>query len=107
MTELEIKKLLTTIGLCAKAGRLVFGTDQICEALRNGKRAPIMVVEASDTSDNTHKRITDRCTYYSVRHIRIEADAATLGAAVGKSSAISAVGITDEGFCRAIEKKLG
>ena len=73
MTELEIKKLLTTLGLCAKARKLVYGTEQICDALREGKTV-CLVLEASDTSPNTHKRLTDRTAYYRVRHVRIEAD---------------------------------
>ena len=95
-----------TVGLCAKAGRLICGTDQICDAMRKGNKAPVLVLEASDTSANTHKRLTDRCTFYSVRHIQIEADAVMLGEAVGKHSAIAAVGIVDDGFRTAIEKKL-
>lgn len=96
--------LLGVIGLCRGAGRAVIGTSMICEALRKGV-GEVIVIEASDTSENTHKRITDKCTYYKVRHVRIESDSLTLGAAVGKS-AVAAVMINDAGFCRAIEKKL-
>ena len=105
MTELEIKKLLTTLGLCAKARKLVFGTEQICDALREGKTV-CLVLEASDTSPNTHKRLTDRTAYYGVRHVRIEADTVALGSAVGKRTAVAAVAITDGGLCRAVEQKL-
>jgi ribosomal protein L7Ae-like RNA K-turn-binding protein len=96
--------LLGVIGLCRGAGRAVIGTPMVCEALRGGAREAI-VIEASDTSENTHKRITDKCAYYKVRHVRIESDSLTLGAAVGKS-AVAAVMINDAGFCRAVEKKL-
>ncbi len=106
MTELEIKKLLTTLGLCAKARKLIYGTEQICEAMKAGKGV-CMIVEASNTSDNTHKRLTDRAAYYGVRLVKIEADTEMLGASVGKRSALSSVGITDEGLCRAVELKLG
>ncbi len=107
--------LLQMIGLCRGAGRAVIGVPLICEALK--KRASrsgisegeasnnIMVIEASDTSDNTHKRISDRCAYYNVRHIKIESDQVALGKAVGKG-AVGAIMINDEGFCRAIDKKL-
>ena len=105
MTELENKKFLTTLGLCAKARKLVFGTDQICDALRESKTV-CLVLEASDTSPNTHKRLTDRTAYYGVRHVRIDADTVTLGAAVGKKTAVAAVAITDGGLCRAVEQKL-
>ena len=96
--------LLGVIGLCRGAGRAVIGTPMICEALRKGV-GDVIVIEASDTSDNTHKKITDKCAYYKVRHVRIESDSLTLGAAVGKS-AVAAVMINDAGFCRAVEKKL-
>ena len=96
--------LLTTIGLAAKAGKLIFGTEQICEALRCGKKV-FLIIEASDTSENTHKRIGDKSSYYGVRKERIDADSASLGSAVGKSP-LAAVGITDEGFCVAVDKKL-
>ena len=37
----NIKKLLTTVGLGAKARAIVCGTEQICEALRNEKKKPM------------------------------------------------------------------
>lgn len=105
------RALLGVIGLCRGAGRAVIGTPMICEELR--KRAQkgktdatdVLVIEASDTSENTHKKITDKCAYYKIRHIRIASDCVSLGGAVGKS-AVAAVMINDAGFCRAIEKKL-
>ena len=108
------KALLGVIGLCRGAGRAVIGTPMICEELR--KRAQkvkgarddvcdVMVIEASDSSENTHKKITDKCAYYKVRHVKIASGCEALGRAVGKS-AVAAVMINDAGFCRAIEKKL-
>lgn len=111
MNGSDEKALLGVIGLCRGAGRAVIGTDMICEELRkraqkvNGDGDGVMVIEASDTSENTHKKITDKCAYYKVRHIRIASDCVSLGGAVGKS-AVAAVMINDAGFCRAIEKKL-
>ena len=102
----NVKKLLTTVGLAAKARAIVCGTEQICDALRNGKKKPLLVIEAVDTSENTHKRLNDKCSYYGVRLQRIEADTVALGYSVGKRAAVAAVGITDEGICRAIEIKI-
>ena len=101
--------LIFALGLAAKARALVFGTSQICEALAKSNKSgkyPLLVVEARDTSDNTHKRISDRCRYYNVKHIRIEATTAALGHALGKSSLVSAVAITDENLCRLAEKHI-
>lgn len=107
------KNILGIIGLCRGAGRAIIGVPMICEALgkRSGKQKDsdeikMIVVEASDTSENTHKRITDKCAFYNVKHIRLEADCQALGKAVGKSGAVAAVAINDAGFCRALLLKL-
>ena len=63
------------------------------------------MIEASDTSENTHKKISDKCIYYNVKHIRLEATAEILGKAVGKR-ATAAVAIADKSFCRAVLAKL-
>ena len=102
------KKLLGMLGLCRRAGKLIIGTPMVCEYISNAKKTDgdtVMVIEASDTSDNTHKKITDKCKFYNVRHIRIETDAETLGGALGKS-AVAAVAVTDKDMCVAVNKKL-
>ena len=77
----------------------------ICDALkRSEKNAPFLVLEAADTSENTHKRITDKCIYYKKCHVRLICTGEELAAAVGKSASIGAVAITDTNFVRLIEK---
>lgn len=99
------KKLLSSLGLCARAGKITVGVPLICEAMRRGGvSAPRLVIEASDTSDNTHKRISDRCGYYNVRAVRIDADAMTLATAIGKQSPVGAVAVNDTQMCRLVEK---
>ena len=101
----DVAKLLNAIGLCVKAGKVVFGVPMICEAMRAGRsNAPLLVLEAADTSENTHKRLTDKCKYYSIRHVRISCTVDTLANALGKSAQLGAVAVTDEGLCRLIEK---
>ena len=100
-----IAKALSTLGLCHKAGKTVIGTPMICEAMRKGGRnRPVTVFEASDTSDNTHKKLSDKCSFYNVRHIRLECDGMTLAAALGKGSSVAAVAVTDEKLSEAVEK---
>jgi ribosomal protein L7Ae-like RNA K-turn-binding protein len=99
------KKLLFALGLCARARKLTFGVPMICEALKKGgAEAPKLVFEASDTSENTHKRISDRCSFYNVRIVRLDADGATLALAVGKRSSVGAVAVKDEQMCRLTEQ---
>ena len=99
MSEREDKGLLSRLGLCVRAGKVIFGVPQICEAMRSGKNVPVAVFEAADTSDNTHKRITDKCQYYQVEQIRLSCDGATLAAALGKSTTLGAVAVTDRRMC--------
>ena len=96
-------RVLSSLGLCAKAGKLIFGVPMIIEAMQKGKSV-LLVLEAGDTSDNTHKKITDKCSFYGVEKIRIDADGVTLGASVGKSSSLAAVAITDMGFYKMVSK---
>ena len=97
--------LLSSLGLCARAGALVFGTPMVCEALRSAKR-PYLVLEAADTSDGTHKRLTDKCSFYHVRHVRLAFTGGELAAAVGKTATLAAVAVRDEQLCRMLEAKL-
>ena len=94
-------KLLFALGLCARARKMTIGAPMICEALKaGGANAPKLVIESSDTSENTHKRLTDRCRYYGVKHIRLCADGDTLSKMIGKTSAVAAVAISDNEFCK-------
>lgn len=98
-------RILTSLGLCAKAGKIIFGVPMIIEAMQKGKRV-FLVLEAGDTSENTHKKLTDKCSFYGVKKIRLETDGGTLGASVGKSSVLAAVAITDEGLYKMVSKHL-
>ena len=99
--------LLSSIGMCRGAGRAVIGVPMICEELKKRgaqKGDDIMVIEASDTSENTHKKIADKSAYYKVRTVRLNCDGATLASALGKTSSLAAVAITDGQMCQMVEK---
>ncbi len=95
-------KLLSTVGLCARARKLITGTPMVCEAMRSRKPAVLAVLEASDTSDNTHHKLVSKCTYYQVPLYRLTADTVRLAHAVGKTGSVAAVGVTDENFYKAL-----
>ena len=99
------KRLLSTGGLCRRAGGLIFGTPMVCEALRTGKGV-LAVIEATDTSDNTHEKLISKCDYYHVPHYRIAVTKEALGHAIGISGAVAAVGITHEGLLISLRKHL-
>ncbi len=103
--QCDEERLLSALGLCARARKLIFGVPMICESMkRGGKNSPQVIFEAIDTSENTHKRIADKAAYYGVRTVRLNCDGATLASALGKTSSLGAVAITDEQMCKMVEK---
>jgi hypothetical protein len=85
----------------------------VCERLRkDSQRAGgteqkiYAVLEASDTSDNTHSKIVSKCSFYGVGHYRLDIGAELLAHAIGKTGATAAVGITDEQLWRAVSAHL-
>lgn len=105
--DIMLAKLKMTVGLAAKAGKTVCGTPLICESLRmKGAKKCVLVLEGCDTSENTHKKLTDKCAFYNTELVRLPITMAELSEAVGKRSLAAAVGITDEGLSGAIKAKL-
>ncbi len=102
----SVSRLVSTLGLCRRAGGLILGTPMVCEAMRDPKKAPIAVIEAADTSNGTHDKLISKCSYYRIPHYRIPVTTELLGHTVGKSGAVAAVGITHEGLFVSLKKYL-
>ena len=97
--------VLRFLGLAARARRTVFGIELISTALSRGAKdkTPLVILEALDSSENTHKRITDRATHYGVPHYRLSVDGARLALATGKRDGVlMAVGVTEPHIASAI-----
>ena len=86
--------LMGAVGLCRKAGKLVMGTEAVCLALREGKK-PCGVLAAGDVSQNTAKRLRDKCATYGVPLYFVTENGETLAAAIGKGAKTAAVAVTD------------
>ena len=100
-------KLMSTLGLCARAGGLVIGTPMVCEALRippHKKGRVLAVLEAGNTSENTHHKLVSKCAYYHVPLYRLTVSTEALARAIGKSAATAAVGVTHQGLWEAMSK---
>lgn len=96
-------KILGTLGLATKAGKLVSGEFMTERAIKDGEAS--LVIIADDASPGTKKNFTDSCKYYHVPIIFLS-DKETLGRAVGKQMRAS-LAVTDEGFAKSIEKHMG
>ena len=104
--RMENEKTIHALGICAKARRLICGTPQVCDALR-GQKKPCLVLEAAGNSENTAKRIADKCAYYQVELIRLQIDGNALSSAIGKSGRVAVVAITDENLSHLVRSTLG
>ncbi len=98
----DIKRALSMLGLCKKAGRLVSGTPIVIDAIRENK--VFLCVYAKKASQNSVKRITDKAKSYETAALPLDVTPEELGHSIGKAGAVSAVGITDLGFAEAIKK---
>lgn len=93
---------LSTLGLCKRAGRLVFGFETVKNAVLKGEAE--VVFSATDLSQKTLKELVFLCETYELEHICTNYDMRTLGGAIGKLTGIIAV--TDEGFAKLLKQKL-
>ncbi len=104
MTEID-KRALGYLGFAARARSLTIGVPLTLDAMKKGGggKAPIVVIEAADTSANTHKRVSDRVLYYGVFHRQLEVTGEELAVAIGKrGSTVGAVGVTDPHLAAAL-----
>lgn len=96
------KELLNFIGLMNRAGALITGAELVLNGVRSGK-VKLVLIDPS-ASENTLKKITDKCKFYNVSYMKLTAGA-DLGRAIGKRSR-KVIGITDQNFVKALIKKL-
>lgn len=90
---MDKEKILNLLGLAMRAGKLVTGEELTISDIRSNKAKFIFV--AADASDNTRKKIKDKCSYYNVPwnesffHSEISQ-------AIGRTRMV--IGINDQGF---------
>ena len=94
---------LSLLGLCRKAGKLVFGFETVKTAMQKG--GAVIVFSARDLSPKTAKELKFICENLEVELIETAYDMKTLGSSIGKMTGI--VAVTDEGFVKSLKQKLG
>ena len=98
----EKKSLLFRIGLGRRAGKLIVGTEMVCDGVRDGK--VLLIIMAENASPNSRKRILGCAKYYNAEVDTVDVTTEELGAAIGKS-AVACVGVTDENIVRLINSR--
>ena len=96
------KNVISMLGLCAKA-RMISSGSVLIEDIK--KKKVCFVIIAENASDNTKKKISDKCRYYQIEYV-ITGDSDTLSHAIGKDNRMAA-GILNQGFADSIKSKLG
>lgn len=91
-------KILTLLGFCRKAGKLVIGTEKVTELVKNKKSCLIML--ACDISEKTEKELTFYASKGNAVLIRLPYDIKTLSHATATTAGIFAT--EDKGFSKAI-----
>ena len=93
-------RVLSLLGIAARAGRIAAGNFSAEEAVR--KRKARLVILAEDAQANTVKKFTDKCSYYKIP-LRWYGTKETLGHAVGREPR-ACIAVTDQGFADSILK---
>ena len=80
MTEQIENQVISFLGLCMRAGRVISG-QEACVDLARQEEAALVLMDAA-ASENTRKRLSDACHSHGVPLYELSADA--LGSAIGK-----------------------
>ena len=97
---------LLALGLAKKAGKLVCGTPLVCKAL-SAKNPPALAIVSTFASDNTKKRVRDKCNYYGVSLYEYEAQTDRISAAIGGEGFVAACAICDKGLAGLFLSRVG
>ncbi|MBS4770174.1 ribosomal L7Ae/L30e/S12e/Gadd45 family protein [Carnobacteriaceae bacterium zg-ZUI240] len=96
---LNSQKQLNLFGLATRAGMLVSGEETVLSEVKKNKAK--LVVIANDLSENTKKKMMDKCHYYKVDCIE-QFTTIEMSQAIGKKRSILA--FTDNGFANSFKK---
>ena len=88
------------LGFAMRAGKVTVGTEMVLRAVRQGKIKLVLISDGA--SEATKKTLAQKCEFYKVEKITVDADTDELGRLLGKTYAPATVGISDEGFAREI-----
>lgn len=97
-----INRQLSMIGLAAKANALVSGEFAVERSVKKYKA--ILVIIATDASDNTKKKFCDICKYRNIPTVFLS-NKEELGRILGKQYR-AVIAITDKNFAKALQEKI-
>ena len=95
-------RFLSTLGLCRRAGKLIYGFDPVCEEIKSPKSKVCGVALAKDISEKTLKEITFTGEKYGTALFQSDAGMDEIKSVLGKRTGI--IAILDEGLFRSLSR---
>ncbi|CCQ97949.1 ribosomal protein L7Ae [[Clostridium] ultunense Esp] len=96
------KNVFNLLGLAMRAGQIVSGEEPVLAAIRSNHA--FLVILSTDASENTRKKIVDKCKSYRVEFVFF-GSREELGQAIGKGERVI-LGITNQGFAAKIAEEI-
>ncbi len=87
-----MKTAYNTLGIAYISKNMVLGQDDVVNSIRKNKVA--LVIISNDSSDNTKKKLWDKCKYYNIKIIEVN-DEGQLAKSIGKKK-IKVMGIKNK-----------
>ncbi|MFP5111285.1 YlxQ family RNA-binding protein [Bacillaceae bacterium C204] len=87
---------MSLLGLANRARKIISGEELTVKQIQSGKARLILL--SADASENTTKKITDKCNSYQIPYKLVE-NRHLLGQAIGKEARV-VVAVLDEGFAK-------
>ena len=100
--KMKPDRVLSMLGIAAKAGKVVSGEFATENAVKAGKA--FLVMTAADASDNTKKKFRDMTDFYHVP-LLVYGTKDSLGGCIGKDYR-SSLAVTDEKLAEAVLNKM-
>ena len=97
-----MNKVLNTLGICACARKISYGETRLKD-IKN--KNVYFVIVASDASENSKKKITDKCKYYKCEYL-IYLDKESISKAIGRIDLVSAIGIKDINLIKKLKENI-
>jgi ribosomal protein L7Ae-like RNA K-turn-binding protein len=99
---MKVNQWMSFLGLANRAGKLISGEELTVKQIQKGNAK--LVLLSADASQNTMKKITDKCNSYEVP-IKIVENRYLLGQAIGKEARV-VVAVLDVGFAKKLKQML-
>ncbi|WP_335870756.1 YlxQ family RNA-binding protein [Bacillus sp. 2205SS5-2] len=85
---------ISLLGLANRARKVISGEELVIKEVRSGRAK--LVILSQDASENTAKKVQDKCRTYGVP-VKLVNNRETLGHAIGKEARV-VVALSDNGF---------